>query len=74
MSEPRGDQRSLVEVQIHPGSVRWGVRYLFVTKRHLWGLGLGVGAMLLLVLFGLLIACGLYIIHREARAAARPRG
>ena len=58
MSKARRDRRPLFEVQIHPGSVRWNVRYLFLTRRHLWALGLAGGSALLLVLFGLLVLPG----------------
>lgn len=55
MSEPDRRERSVLEIQIHPGSVRWGVRYFFLTKRQLQGLAavallVGVG-----VLLGLLV-------------------
>lgn len=45
----------VVEIQIHPGTVRWGVRYLFLTRRNLRGI-VGLGSFLVIVvLFGLLV-------------------
>lgn len=45
----------LFEVQVHPGTVRWGVRYFFLTRQHLWGLGAAATLSLLLIGFGLLV-------------------
>ncbi|NJL29350.1 MAG: M23 family metallopeptidase [Thermoanaerobaculia bacterium] len=35
-------ERPLLEIQYHPANIRWGVRYLFLTRRQLqaWALGL----------------------------------
>ena len=45
----------VVEIQIHPGSLRWGVRYFFLTRRQLT---LGIG---LLVVF-----CGFILLNFAA--------
>ena len=42
----------VVEIQVHPGTVRWGVRYFFLTRRHLLVAGLLGGLLALEVLFG----------------------
>ena len=45
----------VVEIQIHPGTVRWGVRYLFLTRRHLRALGVTGTLLGVMVLFGLVV-------------------
>jgi len=55
MPEPRKKDTPVVEVQVHPGSVRWGVRYLFLTRKHLFGLSVLGGLLTLVAIFGLLV-------------------
>lgn len=55
MGESRRQGEPVVEIQIHPGTVRWGVRYLFLTRKQLAGLGLLVSLLAVTVLFGVLV-------------------
>lgn len=55
MTEKPRDPRPALEIQIHPGGMRWGVRYMFLNRRQLqWGAVLAA-ALALLVLTGLLL-------------------
>lgn len=55
MTRARKDKSRAVEIQIHPGTVRWGVRYLFLTRRHLTALGVIGGLLALVVVFGIVV-------------------
>jgi len=55
MVEPGRQEAPVVEIQVHPGNVRWGVRYLFLTRRKLLWLGVFGGLSILVLLFGLLV-------------------
>lgn len=43
----------MLEIQVHPGSVRWGVRVFFLSRKHLRLLGAGLVLVFAVVLFGL---------------------
>lgn len=58
MTEPERKDPPVVEIQVHPGTVRWGVRYLFLTRKHILGLGVTAGLLVVTVLFGLLVLPG----------------
>jgi len=58
MSKPASKNPSVVEIQVHPGTVRWGVRYLFLTRRHILGLGVTGSLLVVIVLFGLIVFPG----------------
>lgn len=52
------DHAPLFEIQYHPSDIRKGVRYYFLTRRHVsWGLGI-VAAYLLLMAFALAVTPG----------------
>ena len=55
MPQPGKNDPPIVEVQFHPGTVRWGVRYLFLTRRHLLGLGALGGLSIVVLIFGWLV-------------------
>lgn len=55
MAEPTRKDTPVVEIQIHPGTVRWGVRYFFLTRRHLLGAGVTAILLAVVVLFGVLV-------------------
>jgi len=58
VTKPERKDPPVVEIQVHPGTVRWGVRYLFLTRRHILGLGATGGLLAVIVLFGLLVLPG----------------
>ena len=53
MSGTKKQDAPVLEIQIHPGSVRWGVRVFFLTRRKLRLLSAGLMLMVAVVLFGL---------------------
>ncbi len=54
VDESRRD-KPVVEIQIHPGTVRWGVQYLFLTRKHLLALAVIGGLLLVTMLFGIAV-------------------
>jgi len=68
VTEDRSRKRPALEIQIHPGKVRWGVQYLFLSRRHLQWLAVISVALGLFVLSGLLLlpwAIGAYSRSQE---------
>lgn len=55
MKGTRRKSEAVLEVQVHPGSVRWGVRVYFLTRRQLAALGAGLALFAAAVLFGLAV-------------------
>jgi hypothetical protein len=55
MTDTRHRQAPVLEVQIHPGRVRWGVRYLFLSRRHLGWLGAALVGLVAFLIFGLAV-------------------
>ena len=55
MADPRRADAPIVEIQVHPGTVRWGVRYFFLTRKQLFGFGALGGLLGLILIFGLLV-------------------
>lgn len=53
MSKTKQQDATVLEIQVHPGSVRWGVRVFFLTRRNLRLLSVGLVLMVAVVLFGL---------------------
>lgn len=52
MSTKREQDTPVLEIQVHPGSVRWGVRVFFLTRKKLRFLSAGLVLVLAVVLFG----------------------
>lgn len=58
MNEERSRRRPALEIQFHPGKVRWSVQYLFLSHRQLWWLAVVSVALALFVLSGLALLPG----------------
>jgi len=55
MADETPDREPVIEIQFHPAEIRRGVGYLFLTRRSLRLLSVLGGALVLLVVFGLLV-------------------
>jgi len=55
MADEIPDREPVLEIQFHPAGIRRGVGYLFLTRRHSRFLTVLGGALLLLILFGLVV-------------------
>ncbi len=73
---PASDPRPFLEVQYHPHNIRQGVRYLFLTRRQVGGIVLGLAAYLAFLGFSLTIAptvIGNYLAIEENKELVRQR-
>lgn len=55
MADENPDREPVLEIQFHPAGIRRGVGYLFLSRRHVRLLTVVGGALLILVVFGLLV-------------------
>ncbi len=55
MADEIPKREPVLEIQFHPAGIRRGVGYLFLTRRHIRRLTVIAGALVLLVIFGLVV-------------------
>ena len=71
-----GDQRPFLEIQYHPQDIRKGVRYLFLSRRQVGRIVLGMSAYIAFLLFSLWVAptvIGNYLAMGEYEDLVRQR-